>query len=403
MVKNLLLLIFYIGIAGLLKSQNHMWHVEIALNDRLILPFFIEEKKMKNEPPLYSIKNGSEKIPLDQKKLTNDTIQLSFKEMNSHLKIIYTDSNYFLGHWINENKGHKFPISGSKGNYKRFESATDAPSKEIVKSYEVTFGGPKKNWPAVGLFKQVGDELTGTFLTETGDYRYLEGNVFGDQLYLSCFDGVHAFVFTATIFGDSLSGKFYSGASYQTDWKGVGNENAEIGNPNTLTYLIDQRYDLSQIKFKALFLGNKKIKFKNKPLTIIQIMGSWCPNCLDETNYFKTLHQKYKDRGLQIIALGFETQKTIRKRKKHLKRFKEKASIPYSVYLAGNASKKEASQVFSMLNSISSFPTTLFVNRKGEIIHIHTGFYGPGTGIYYERYMAETEGLIEKAFAKENK
>ena len=176
----------------------------------------------------------------------------------------------------------------------------------------------------------------------------------------------------------------------------MSNEEASIGDPNKLTYLTDKSYDLSEIKFKALFLGNKKIKFNKNPLTVIQIMGSWCPNCLDETNYFRVLHQKYEDKGLQIIALGFESQKTTRKRKKHLKRFKEKAGIPYPVYLAGSASKKEASRVFSMLNSVSSFPTTLFVNHKGEIIHIHTGFYGPGTGGYYKRYKKETEALIEK-------
>ncbi len=402
MVKKLLFLLICIGISCFAISQKHIWRVEISLNDRLILPFFIEEEKMENEVTLYSAKNGDERIPLDLKKLTNDTIQLSFKEMSSHLKIIYTDSSHFLGYLTNERKGLRHPISGSKGNYKRFESATDNPSKEILKSYDVTFGSPKNNWPAVGLFEQIGDKLTGTFLTETGDYRYLEGNVFGDQLYLSCFDGAHAFVFTAKMSGDSLLGKFYSGASYQTEWKGIGNEDAVIGDPNKLTYLTDKSYDLSEIKFKALFLGNKKIKFKNKALTVIQIMGSWCPNCLDETNYFKVLHQKYEDSGLQIIALGFESQKTKRKRKKHLQRFKEKASIPYPIYLAGNASKKEASQIFSMLNGISSFPTTLFVNQKGEIIHIHTGFYGPGTGVYYERYKKETEAIIEKSLGKKN-
>tara|TARA_B100000767_G_C19767777_1_gene538454 strand:- start:1989 stop:3143 length:1155 start_codon:yes stop_codon:yes gene_type:complete len=376
-------------------SQKHIWRVEISLNDRLMLPFFIEEEKTKNEVTLYSVKNGDEKIPLDIKTLTNDTIQLSFKEMSSNLRIIYTDSNHFLGYWTNERKGERYPISGSRGNYKRFESAAETGSAEILNSYEITFGSPKDNWPAVGLFKQNGDVLTGTFLTETGDYRYLEGNVFGDQLYLSCFDGAHAFVFTAKIFGDSLLGKFYSGASYQTDWTGIGNADAAIGDPNKLTYLTENSYDLSEIKFTALFTGNKKIKFKNKPLTVIQIMGSWCPNCLDETNYFKLLHQEYEDKGLQIIALGFESQKTKRKQKKHLRRFKKKAAIPYSMYLAGNASKKEASQIFSMLNGISSFPTTLFVNQKGEIIHIHTGFYGPGTGIYYEIYKKEAESLIQ--------
>ena len=401
MVKKLLFLLFCISISVSVMAQNHLWRVEISLNDRLILPFFIEEEKI-NEATLYSVKNGDEKIPLDLNTLTNDTIQLSFKEMSSQLNIIYTDSNHFLGYWTNERKGLRHPISGSKGKYKRFESATDTPPEEILKSYEVTFGSTKNNWPAVGLFNQIGDEVTGTFLTETGDYRYLEGNVFGDQLYLSCFDGAHAFVFTAKISGDSLFGKFYSGASYQTNWVGVSNEEASIGDPNKLTYLTDKSYDLSEIKFKALFLGNKKIKFNKKPLTVIQIMGSWCPNCLDETNYFKVLHQKYEDKGLQIIALGFESQKTTRKRKKHLKRFKKKAAIPYSIYIAGSASKKEASRIFSMLNNVSSFPTTLFVNQKGDIIHIHTGFYGPGTGVYYERYKKETEALIEKSLSKKN-
>ena len=396
MVKKLLFLLFCISISHFVMSQNETWRVEISLNDRLILPFFIEEENIKNEVMRYSVKNGDEKIPLNFKALKNDTIQLSFKEMSSHLKIIYTDSNHFLGFWIDERKASKYPISGVRGAFKRFESTAVTSPKEIHRSYEIVFGRDKGKWPAIGLFKQRGDVLTGTFLTETGDYRYLEGNVFGDQLYLSCFDGAHAFVFTAKIFGDSLSGKFYSGPNYKTDWSGVKNDAAEIGDPNKLTYLVDTTYDLTEIKFKSRIVGNRKIKFQNHALTILQIMGSWCPNCLDETNYFKALHQKYEDKGLQIIALGFESQKTRRKRKKHLTRFKERANIPYPVYLAGNASKKEASKVFPMLNGISSFPTTLFVNKKGDIIHIHTGFYGPGTGIYYDRYKKETETIIEQ-------
>ena len=176
MVKKLLFLLFCISISVSVMAQNHLWRVEISLNDRLILPFFIEEEKI-NEATLYSVKNGDEKIPLDLNTLTNDTIQLSFKEMSSHLKIIYTDSNHFLGFWIDERKASKYPISGVRGAFKRFESTAVTSPKEIHRSYEIVFGRDKGTWPAIGLFKQRGDVLTGTFLTETGDYRYLEGNV----------------------------------------------------------------------------------------------------------------------------------------------------------------------------------------------------------------------------------
>ena len=129
-------------------------------------------------------------------------------------------------------------------------------------------------------------------------------------------------------------------------------------------------------------------------------MGSWCPNCLDETNFFKEIYPKYKDHGLEIISLGFESQNSKRKRRKHLKKFKQKVSIPYPVYLGGKADKKEASKKFDMLNEIISFPTTLFVNKKGRIIHVHTGFYGPGTGHYYDQYKQQTESLIEQVLLK---
>ena len=96
------------------------------------------------------------------------------------------------------------------------------------------------------------------------------------------------------------------------------------------------------------------------------------------------------------MSIGFEYGSSRRDQRKKLKRFVKRAKIPYPVYLGGKASKKLASQLFPMLNEISSFPTTLFVNIEGEIIHIHTGFNGPGTGIYFEDYKNETERLIEK-------
>jgi len=259
----------------------------------------------------------------------------------------------------------------------------------------VTFGKKKSSWAAIGLFEQNNELIAGTFLTETGDYRYLEGNVFGNQLYLSCFDGSHAFVFRAKINGDSLNGIFYSGSSYRTTWNAIRDENAQIGDPDSLTYIDSEQYDLSKIQFRSLSGFKKRINYSKNRLTILQIMGSWCPNCLDETNYFKEIYPLYKENGLEIIALGFESQNSKRKRRKHLKKFKQKASIPYEMYLGGKASKKEASKRFSMLNGISSFPTTLFVNSKGEILHIHTGFYGPGTGVYYDQYKKRTKDLIK--------
>jgi hypothetical protein len=42
-----------------------------------------------------------------------------------------------------------------------------------------------------------------------------------------------------------------------------------------------------------------------------------------------------------------------------------------------------------MLNRVLGFPTTIFIDREGEVRKIHTGFSGPGTGVHYEMFVEE--------------
>ena len=49
-----------------------------------------------------------------------------------------------------------------------------------------------------------------------------------------------------------------------------------------------------------------------------------------------------------------------------------------------------------MLNKVMGFPTTIIIDKKGVVRKIHTGFSGPGTGVYYEKYIAGFENFINK-------
>jgi len=395
MYKLVSLFSLFIFIIKIGLSQNNLWRIELALNDRLNLPFFLEQADNSLKANFYVV-NGEEKIPLIKKNASTDSVHLAFREMDSYLVFKMDSSKNLRGYWKNNIKNQQIPLSGVHNDSIRFPTIIESIPTKLSSKYQVIFSTKDDPWPAVGLFQQNGQKVSGTFLTETGDFRFLSGNVYGNELYLSCFDGSHAFLFTAKIEGEALLGRFYSGTSYRTDWEGKSDENAHLKSPNELTFIIDSTYNLNKIKVHKLCGLKSSIKLKNKPITIIQIMGSWCPNCLDETNYFKTLYKEYNPKGLNIMSIGFEYGRSRRIQRKKLKQFVKKAQIPYPVYLGGKASKSLASQLFPMLNEISSFPTTLFVNKEGEIIHIHTGFNGPGTGIYFEDYKTETERLIEK-------
>ena len=392
MNKSFSFCLFFILSMGFSHSQNNHWRVELSLNDRLRLPFLLEQK---SDGALYSIRNGAEQIQLITTPKDNDSIRMDFLEMDSYLMICMDTLKNFRGYWKNNIKNQLIPLQGTFNDSLRFPSTNNLKPQQVSKKYKVLFSVNEDPWPAVGLFEQNGESVNGTFLTETGDFRFLSGNVYGNELFLSCFDGSHAFVFTAKINGINLLGRFYSGSSYQTDWEGVADENVELKSPSELTYIVDSSYDLDQISLRTLCGRKTIIGSLKSPITLIQIMGSWCPNCLDETNYYKSLYQKYKESGLEIKSIGFEYGSTRRVQRKKLKRFVKRAKIPYPVYLGGKASKKLASALFPMLNEISSFPTTLFVNNRGEIIYVHTGFNGPGTGMYFEEYKKETEDIIE--------
>src|SRR5581483_4586713 len=99
--------------------------------------------------------------------------------------------------------------------------------------------GTKDSSKAIGVFKQKQQIVTGTFLTETGDYRYLDGVADGNELYLSCFDGAHAFLFKGTIDAKNfVTGTFYSGMHWEEKWVAKRNEKFELRDPFSLSKVV---------------------------------------------------------------------------------------------------------------------------------------------------------------------
>ena len=194
---------------------------------------------------------------------------------------------------------------------------------------------------------------------------------------------------------NSIYGKFYSGSSYQTDWIAVRDANASLRDPSKLTY-VDKSADFNFAAVKTLKGKSIDLKKRGKNKVVIyQIMGTWCPNCIDEIHFFKELYTKYHDQGLEIVALAYEVGNDEKSQIRRLKAFKKRLGIPYEVMLAGTSSKEVASSQFPMLNGIMSFPTSVIVGKNGNIEYVHTGFSGPATGDTYEKYTKEMKVILE--------
>jgi thiol-disulfide isomerase/thioredoxin len=254
----------------------------------------------------------------------------------------------------------------------------------------------------IGIFEQTNNKLTGTILTPVGDYRYLNGSVTNGELSLHTFDGEHLYVFTATKNNDTtLVGEFRSGKSRLESWTATKNDTATLPDGDSLTLL---KKGYSKIDFSFPDLEGKLVspaddQFKNKVL-VLQLFGSWCSNCMDETRFLSQWYRENQDKAVAILGLAYEQKADFEYGKSRVEKMKSRLQVPYDFVLAGTKDKEEASKTLPMLNQVIAFPTLIFVGKNGEVKRIHTGFNGPGTGKYYEEFQEEFNQTITELLSE---
>jgi peroxiredoxin len=283
----------------------------------------------------------------------------------------------------------------------RFFSAEASPSTDVSGRWDVTFiDEDGSTSDAVGEFTQNGAHLTGTFLTPTGDHRFLEGTVRRDSLFLSCFDGSHAFLYKAAIRPDgTIEGDFWSGSHYHSTWTAERDPEASLPDPYQLTYLKDgyETFDFTFPTLDSTRVSLSDPHFDGK-VVLVTLAGSWCPNCHDEARFLREIYPKYHPHGLEIITLMYERYSAFDQAVEQVRAYREKFDITYPTLIAGTSDKSDAASTLPMLNHVLAYPTAIFVDRRGKVRYVHTGFYGPGTGSHHEAlkqtFIDRIEGLL---------
>lgn len=239
--------------------------------------------------------------------------------------------------------------------------------------------------------------LAGSVLTQTGDLRYMVGNWIGDgQFKLSTFDGVFAYVLDVQVHGDSIQGVLRAGSQNQYALSGVADDHAQLLDPTSITTARpDANWDLNFPIYDSGAL--QSIDPRQHQVTIIQIMGSWCPNCLDEGRAFQEFYETYGNQGLGIYALTFERSEDRIEALPAMSRMLEHTGTTYPVLFAGKAYRGAAEDALPIENFIS-YPTYIVLDARGQVLEIHAGFSGPGTSKYQTWYDA-LDALIQGQIA----
>lgn len=380
-------------------AQPGSWVAQIHRTDGNNIHFTFDWKTEKGAPVWY-IKNAGETIRVDNIQQTGDSLIVQMPVFESQFRVSLVNKK-ISGVWVKRGaeKTQALAFSAAPGN-NRFTTKAVA-AKNISGRWAVTFGNGENAEASVGEFVQKGSHITGTFLTATGDYRYQEGIVTKDSVLLSGFDGGHAYFFKALIADANTitGGVFYAGGTSQEKWTAVKNNNAKLSTEPAAMFVKPGQEKLN-FTFKNLEGQPVSInddRFKNK-VVIIQLMGSWCPNCMDETAFLSDYYNKNKQRGIEIIALAYEYTTNWERSISSLKKFKQRFNVQYTILntevTVGDSLHTE--KTLPQVTQIKTFPSTIIIDKKGKIRKLDTEFNGPATGAHYTVYKKDFEHTVDE-------
>jgi thiol-disulfide isomerase/thioredoxin len=289
---------------------------------------------------------------------------------------------------------------------KRKPGAKTAP--DIAGLWEIPTESPKgeKAWRLI--VQQSGAEVTAAILRVDGDTGALEGTYSGGKFPLHHFDGARAYLLDITPRADgALDLKLAPGRGGAQSYVAVRPKAArEKGlapptDPAAHTRVKDpnQPFEFRFEDVDGRIVSSNDERFRGK-VVLVNITGSWCPNCHDEAPYLEELYKRYRALGLEIVAIDFEEAEQLADRTR-LRAFIKKYGIEYTYLVAGEP--KELAAKIPQAENLNSWPTTFFLGRDGKVRGSHAGFAAPASGEFHTKLKREFEAQIESLLSESNR
>jgi peroxiredoxin len=368
------------------------------------LPFGLELTREADLPVAYLI-NGPERVRVTEVRLKGSRIEMTMPGFGNRLEA-RRGLKGLKGEVVLVKRGGKeqrIPFSAEPGATYRFFEEPSTDNADVSGRWAVMFTDQDgKRIPAVAEFEQSHHEVTGTFLVNTGDHRYLAGEMRDDELYLSTFDGAHAYLYRAKVTASGeLAGKFWSGLAWQEEWTARRDHQAVLPDADAITRIEDKTWSFGftfpDETGEPVALADARFQRK---VVIVMLAGSWCPNCHDETAFLAPFYREYRTRGVEAVALMFEHFDDFERAAEAVSEYRRKFRIDFPTLIAGISDKEDASTRLPQLSGVFAFPTTLFIDRAGKVRRIHTGFSGPATGVHHDELVASFRATVESLLAE---
>jgi peroxiredoxin len=295
----------------------------------------------------------------------------------------------------------KIPFAAKLGEQYRFFAKPQTDNFDLAGRWQLELTNDAGEvTQAVALFEQEHAKVTGTVMTPTGDHRFLEGEVHGDEIWLSTFAGGLAYLYKLRVnAAGELLGEYWQGMKSHSKVAARRNADAQLVELDTRMKSDSARFDFTFRDLDGHSVSLSDARFQGK-VVLVTLGGSWCPNCHDEAAFLAPFYREYRERGFEVIALMFERHGDFDKAAKAVRNYRNDLGIEFTTLVAGVSADDDASQKLPALEQVYGYPTSVFIDRQGKVRKIHTGFTGPATGQHYTDYVREFRALVDELLAE---
>jgi thiol-disulfide isomerase/thioredoxin len=340
--------------------------------------------------------NGERRFPSLPAAVEDGGIVFKFESYASKLNVTVQDDS-LLGEYQRA-RGAAYPFRAVRAKTASI-SAEEAPS--IGGTWIVTAKSTKGETAWRFIVDQSGPKISATILRVDGDTGTLTGSFRDGTFVLSHFSGARPLLLEVTPNADgtltlSLNKQpgLVAARENVASTKGIGTPT----DPEMHTSVKDASEPL-RFSFPDLngrMVSNTDAKFRGK-VVLVNISGSWCPNCHDEAPFLASLYKKYRAKGFEMVTLSFEEGDQLSSPTR-LRAFIEHYGITWTVLLPGDPDQLNEKMPQGV--NLNAFPTSFILGRDGRVRAVHAGFPSPGSGEFYVHAEKEVTSLVEKLLAE---
>jgi thiol-disulfide isomerase/thioredoxin len=344
--------------------------------------------------------NGDDKVVASGASFQNGSLMLNFDSYAAKLEAKLQDGTLVGSYGPMLKK--TYPVTARRHKADA-EATASAPS--IDGQWEVAVQSPKgeKAWRLI-VQEENASNVEAAILRVDGDTGALTGGYKDGKFVLSHFSGGRPALMVLTPAADgtlAIDMTDLHGTSQLTATrpdvaraKGL----APPTDPDHHTSVKDsaEPFRFSSPDLSGKIVSNSDARFQGK-VVLVNITGSWCPNCHDEAPFLAELYRKYRAKGLEIVALSFEEEDQL-KNPVRLRAFMKEYGIDYTVLVAGTPDERDAKLTQPV--NLNSWPTTFFLGRDGRVRFVHAGFPGPASGVLYHQAVKEFYAQVDSLLAE---